>query len=56
MAAELKKALNVDTTLTVGNAGEFTVWVDGKQVSAKTSMQFPEVTDIVAAVRATMTG
>ncbi len=51
MAAELKKALNVETTLTVGDSGEFTVWVDGSKVSEKTRMQFPEPAAVVAAVR-----
>ena len=54
MAAELKRALNVDAVLTVGNSGEFTVWVDGKKISEKTSARFPEPADVVAAVRETI--
>jgi hypothetical protein len=52
VAAELKKALNVDATLTVGNSGEFTVWVDGTKVSEKAAARFPEPADVIAAVRA----
>jgi hypothetical protein len=33
-----------------GNAGEFTVWVDGKVVSEKRGQAFPEPHEIVAAV------
>ena len=52
MAAELKKALNIDATLEVGGSGEFTVWVDGARVAEKTGWRFPDPAEIVAAVRA----
>jgi len=55
VAAELKKALNVDARLEVGNSGEFTVWVDDKVVAEKKWMRFPEPADVVAAVRGAQT-
>lgn len=54
MAAELKQKLAVDATLVVGSAGEFTIWVDGVKVSEKQQGRFPEVSDVVAAVRAAL--
>jgi hypothetical protein len=51
VAAELKKALNVDTKLEVGNSGEFTVWVGDKKVAEKTAGRFPEPGSVVDAVR-----
>jgi hypothetical protein len=54
VAAELKRALNVEAELVVGNSGEFTVWVNGKKVSEKT-WTFPEPADVVTAVRSAMT-
>jgi hypothetical protein len=52
VAAELKKALDVDAELVVGGSGEFTVWVGEKKVSEKKWMSFPEPADVVTAVRA----
>lgn len=52
MAAALKKALDVDATLTVGDSGEFTVWVDCRKISEKKWMRFPDPADVVVAVRA----
>lgn len=52
MAAELKRALNVDADLEVGSSGEFTVWVDDKQVAQKKWGRFPDPADVVAAVKA----
>ena len=51
MAAELKKALGIETKLEVGSSGEFTVWVDGDKVAEKKWMRFPAPDDVVAAVR-----
>ena len=48
----MKKDLGVDTELVTGNAGEFTVWVDGVNVIEKQHGKFPEPGDVVAAVRA----
>jgi hypothetical protein len=53
VAAELKQALNVETELVVGNAGEFTVWVGDNMVSEK-RMTFPEPAEVVKAVRAAL--
>jgi hypothetical protein len=47
----LKRELGVDATLEVGGSGEFTVWVDGKQVLAKSGWRFPGPDDVVAAVK-----
>jgi hypothetical protein len=56
VAAELKKDLNVDTVLEVGDSGEFTVWVDGRKVAEKKWMKFPEPAAVVAAVRSAQAG
>lgn len=52
MAAQLKKDLDIDTALVVGNSGEFTIWIDGAQLVDKQWPKFPEPKDVVAAVRA----
>jgi predicted Rdx family selenoprotein len=39
----------------VGNSGEFTVWVDDKQIIGKRQGKFPEPREIVDAVRALVT-
>ncbi len=52
MAAELKKATGMDAQLLVGNAGEFTVWVDDRKIAEKASGRFPEPAEVIAAVRA----
>jgi hypothetical protein len=51
VAAELKKALNVDAKLEVGSSGEFTVWVDGAKVAEKKWGMFPDPAKVVEAVR-----
>jgi hypothetical protein len=38
------------TTLTEGGRGEFTVWVDGKEVAHKVGDIFPEDEDVAVAV------
>jgi hypothetical protein len=50
VAAELKSKLGVDTELVVGQAGEFTVWVDDTKVAEK-NWTFPEPKAVVEAVR-----
>jgi predicted Rdx family selenoprotein len=55
VAAQLKKELALEAALVVGSPGEFTVWVDGAQVSEKQGGRFPEPADVVAAVRARAT-
>ena len=48
----LEKELGIRAELKVGPSGSFTVAVDGKVVSAKTTMAFPSEEEIVKAVRA----
>jgi hypothetical protein len=52
VAAELKRELNIDADMEVGNSGEFTVWVGGTQVAEKKWGRFPDPADVVAAVKA----
>ena len=52
MAAQLEKDLGVSAELVVGDAGEFTVWVNDAKVSEKRWGRFPDPTDVVEAVRA----
>lgn len=51
MAAQLKKELDVDAELIVGQSGEFTVWVDDTKVAEKSWGRFPDPAEVVAAVR-----
>jgi hypothetical protein len=52
----IKKQLELPTELVEGARGEFTVWVDERQVAAKDANGFPTDTDIVAAVRTAAQG
>ena len=52
MAAELKRELNIDADMEVGNSGEFTVWVDDRQVAEKKWGRFPDPAAVVEAVKA----
>jgi len=52
VAVELKSQLGIDTELVVGNAGEFTVWVDGVKVAEKLAGLFPDPSAVVSAVAA----
>lgn len=52
MAEELKRELGVDAELIPGDRGEFTVWVDRKQVASKRDGEFPTEREAVDAVRA----
>lgn len=54
MAAALHAALGVDTTLVVGDGGEFTVWVGDRKVAEKVFMTFPTPEAVVDAVRAAL--
>ena len=45
----------MDAELVVGSSGEFTIWVDGKQILEKRRSKFPEPREIVDAVRALVT-
>ncbi|MBK8597913.1 MAG: Rdx family protein [Holophagales bacterium] len=51
MAAELKKALGVDSTLRKGSGGVFDVVVDGRLVYSKRDTgRFPEPGEVTAAL------
>jgi hypothetical protein len=54
VAADLKRALGVDSALIEGDRGEFTVWVDQKKVSSKKGDEFPTGPEVVDAVRAAL--
>ena len=55
MAALIKGELGIDSELSEGGRGEFTVWV-GDQVVAKKDMQgFPSDDDALAAVKQAVT-
>jgi len=51
VAALVKDEMGVDVELVAGGRGEFTVWVDSKQVAAKDANGFPTDEDAVSAVR-----
>lgn len=51
MAALLKKELGVETRLTEGDRGEFTVWVGETVVARKNWLGFPDDEKALAAVR-----
>lgn len=51
MAESIKTHFGLETTLTPGGRGEFTVWVDGKTVVAKEGDDFPLEDQIISAVR-----
>jgi hypothetical protein len=51
VAAQLKRDLSVETEITEGNRGEFSVWVDAVKVAEKTKSGFPSDDQIVEAVR-----
>lgn len=51
MAARFKKTYSVETVLTSGGRGEFTIWVDGAKVFDKAAHgDFPTDDEAVAAV------
>jgi predicted Rdx family selenoprotein len=52
VAAQLKRDLDVNAELVVGDAGEFSVWIDDAKVIEKRSGKFPDPQDVVVAVRA----
>jgi len=48
LAAELKKELDIDATLTPGSSGVFDVIADGKTIFSKKQVgRFPEVPEIL---------
>jgi predicted Rdx family selenoprotein len=50
VAQTLKDTFDLTTTLTPGNRGEFTVWIDSKKIIEKTGDDFPPEDKIVSAV------
>lgn len=50
MAQTLKDNFDLTTTLTPGNRGEFTVWIDNKKIIEKIGDDFPPEDKIVSAV------
>ena len=52
MAESIKKNLGIEAKLVEGGTGEFTVWVDGKQVAKKGLFRFPSDEKVLSAVRA----
>jgi len=55
VAAQLKRELGIDAELVVGDAGEFSVWVNDAKVLEKQWARFPEPADVIAVVRAAIT-
>ena len=51
MAELIKKEVDLDAEMTVGNPGEFSIWVDGRMVAKKGWLFFPTDTKVLAAVR-----
>ena len=51
MVAKIESELGVDAELVVGDRGEFTVWVDERQVARKGWLRFPSDAKVLAAVR-----
>jgi len=53
LAAELKKALDVDSELSAGSGGVFEITVDGKKVFSKKALgRFPEDGEILGLIKA----
>jgi hypothetical protein len=53
-AAAIKLATGLKPDLVVGNPGEFTVWVESRQVASKDGDAFPKEEDVVNAVKAAL--
>jgi hypothetical protein len=51
VAALIKDELGIDSELTEGGRGEFTVWVGDDVVAKKDRQGFPSVEDALAAVK-----
>jgi len=53
LAAEIKQARGIDTTLIKGSGGQFEVMADGKLIfSKKQQGRFPETTEILESIPA----
>lgn len=51
MAESIKKTFELETTLTPGSRGEFSVWVNKKKVVEKVGDDFPLEDQIISAVK-----
>jgi len=51
VAAIIKNKLGIESELTEGNRGEFTVWVGEQQVAQKGWLRFPSDEKVLAAVQ-----
>lgn len=51
MAERIKEKLDVETELTEGGRGEFTVWVGDEKVAEKGWFRFPSDEKIIASVQ-----
>ena len=51
MAALIKDGLGIDSELSEGGRGEFTVWVGDQVVAKKDPQGFPSDEDVLAAVK-----
>jgi hypothetical protein len=51
VAELIKNEVGLDAEMTLGSPGEFSVWVDGRQVAKKGLLFFPADTKVLAAVR-----
>ena len=56
MAAFIKDELGIDSELSEGGRGEFTVWVGDAVVAKKDLQGFPSDEDVLAAVKRAVTG
>ena len=54
MAGIIKNELGVESELTEGSRGEFTVWVGEQQVAQKGWLRFPADEKILTAVRSAL--
>jgi hypothetical protein len=55
VAALVKQELGIEAKLLEGDKGEFTVWVDKKQVAQKGWIRFPGDEKVITAVRQALT-
>jgi len=56
VAALLKRELGVEPEVTVGDRGEFTVWVGDRLVAKKGWLRFPPDQKVLTAVREALSG
>ena len=56
MAALIKDELGIDSDLSEGGRGEFTVWVGDEVVATKDLQGFPADEDVLAAVKRAVAG